>query len=221
MYPSIVLIRLLKQKTTLRVSYLMFGMFIISGCASLTKGECNTGDWQKIGTKDGSRGLVAKEQLRKHQNACSKYQIRPNNKMYFSGYNNGIRQFCQHKVGFNQGSQGSKYLASCPVALERNFLKGYIPGLELAMDNIEDDIDDLRHRSFRLNKKLDRLYYSGNHRSENKYKNKDKKKGDKKSIDAIKKLEGRLDSIDYAISSKRSKRNTLRFWHSRWISKLN
>ena len=92
MYSNIVLIRFLKQKTIIRISYLLIGMILISGCASLNKGECNTGDWQKIGKKDGGRGLVAKEQLKKHLSACSKYQIYPNNKIYYSGYNNGIRR---------------------------------------------------------------------------------------------------------------------------------
>jgi len=103
---------------------------LISSCASLSKGDCNKGDWAEIGAKDAKKGLLGKKQLQKHQKACAQYQIEPNTKVYNAGYKQGLKQFCRREAGYNHGARGAKYYANCPVSLEQDFLAGYVPGLE-------------------------------------------------------------------------------------------
>lgn len=191
----------------IRFILILFVFVIISGCASLSKSECNEGNWAKIGSKDANRGLLADKQLKKHRSACAKHQTSPNNKLYYSGYAQGLKQFCINKVGFRHGSQGSEYLENCPVSLEPDFLRGYIPGLESAMDTLEDDLEDLRFKRSKLDRRLDVLLYAH-----------DKNKKHKKKI---KRLESRLDRIQSDLYSKRNEISKLRSWRSTWIYKLD
>lgn len=195
-----------------KLSLLLFALFIISACASLSKSDCSKGDWASIGSNDARKGFVANVRLKKHQSACAKHKIAPNNKLYFSGYDNGLNQFCRRDSGYNFGVRGAKYLQTCPVAKQEIFLIGYIPGLEVAMDQLEGELDDLLFERDSVDRRLDSLLY----RSHDKKHPKTKKH--KKRISG---LESRLDSIQSNISSKRSEFNNIRSWHARWIRVLN
>lgn len=49
---------------------------LLSGCATLSEGDCATGDWREIGRNDGLHGL-RRSQLAKHQDACAKFGVQP------------------------------------------------------------------------------------------------------------------------------------------------
>ena len=191
----------------IQFSLLLSALIVVHGCASLSKSECNQGDWAKIGNKDAQRGLLAEKQLKKHRSACAQYQKVPNKAIYDSGYQQGLKQFCVNRKGYKHGSKGSEYHENCPANLERDFLTGYIPGLESALNSLEDDLEDLRFDRSKLERKLDKLYYL--------------QRKNKKHKKRVKSLESRLDSIQSNMYSKRNEISQLRSWRSRWLYKLD
>ena len=191
----------------LRLMLVLGAFLLISACASLSKSECDAGDWGKIGSKDGANGLLAEKQLNKHRSACAKHQKTPNREVYFSGHKEGLKRFCVNKVGFNHGFSGSEYFANCPASLEKQFLTGYIPGLEAAIDDLAYEIQELRHKRHRTNRRLDALYHV-----------KKKPKDHKKRIGI---LNSRLSIAKTHIFSKRDEVAKLRAWRSFSLSRLS
>lgn len=195
----------------MRFTFLLCGLLFINGCATLSKKECQRGDWSKIGAKDAINGYKAKSQLSQHNSACSKHSIRPNNKLYFDGYTSGLRTFCTRKKGFRYGTDGSEYHGTCPASLKKEFLIGYLSGLNVAIDETENRIDDLRHDRKKTKRKLHSLDDKRGPKEDKGDKKKNKKSGNK-----LKKLNDRLDSLSSSISSQRDKRRELVGWYDIW-----
>ena len=195
------------QKNIMKLCVALTVIVLISGCATLNEGDCREGDWASIGYNDAIAGLRGNSQLRGHNKACSRYQVSPDNQTYFSGYSRGLKQFCTQSGGARFGSSRTEYIGTCPKPLERSFLAGYLPNIGLAIDNIQDEIDDMRHQQRKKSRKLDQLQ-----------KGKQGKKGGGKSL---KKLEENIEDLQSSISSKRSDRNKLRAWYSTWSLQLN
>lgn len=187
---------------SIRFAFFLLVLLLINGCSTLSKSECEKGEWSKIGAKDANKGLRATPQLSLHNKACSKHKIKPDNKLYFSGYAKGLKRFCTHSNGFDYGSAGSRYIGTCPASLKPNFLDGYLSGLDLAIQEIEIDLDDLYFEKSRKHHRLITL------------EERDSKKG--KHKDRIKKLSNRIDYLSSEISSKRSESNQLRSYYNKW-----
>lgn len=190
------------QKSITKSCLFLVAIFVINGCATLNESDCRKGDWASIGYNDAAVGLRGNEELRKHNKACSRYQIGSDKKTYFSGYARGLQQFCTQEGGLRHGSSSSEYYGTCPKNLEHRFLVGYLPGLNLAMDNLDDDIEDLRHERRKKHRKLASLQQSNSN--------------DKKHRKRMKKLRQSIESLKSDISSKRSEHNELRAWYSIW-----
>jgi len=174
----------------------------LSACSSLSKSECVKGDWASIGAKDALKGLRAKTRLSQHNSACAKHKISPNNKLYYSGYATGLRQFCTRRNGFKYGANANEYYDICPASLKRNFLVGYLPGLGLAINELHGDINNLRYERRKKKRRLRSLER--------------KKKNNKKELDRIEKLKGSLANLRSSISSKHSKIDKLEAWQRVW-----
>ena len=102
----------------------------LSGCASLSREECVTGDWRGIGYSDGLSGR-AESYLAEHQTACAEYQISLNLVEYNQGRAEGLTRYCQPENGYRLGRQGQKYNYVCPASLEPSFLSQYQQGYQL------------------------------------------------------------------------------------------
>jgi len=101
---------------------------VAAGCASMSKKECMNADWQAIGYSEGSRGIHYSN-LAKHRNACSEYQIIPNDGAYRAGWEQGIRRYCTADTGYRIGSSGQAYGNFCPQDVEADFLSGWDQGV--------------------------------------------------------------------------------------------
>jgi len=189
---------------------LLIVTLLISGCATLNEGDCREGNWSGIGFNDAAAGLKSNVQLSSHIKACSRYKISSDNQAYHSGYANGLKQFCTREKGVRYGADSSEYYGVCPKHLERDFLTGYTAGLVLSMNELHDDIEELRYERRKQSRRLSALERAGR---------KDKK--DKNHNGAIKKLRGRIDNIESSMSVKRSKLNKLRYWYSVWKPKIS
>jgi len=103
---------------------------IVSGCASLDRGECLNANWYAIGVEDGARGQPL-ERLGTHRRACAEYGVAPDAERYVAGRNEGLKSFCTYERGFSQGRSGQAYTGACPANLAAAFQSGYQLGREL------------------------------------------------------------------------------------------
>ncbi len=125
---------------------------LISGCASdLTKEECQLVDWRTIGYEDGLKGLP-QTRISEHRKACAEHGVALNLDAYRSGWNEGVRSFCQPGTGYRLGRSGGRYTGVCPAALESGFLQAYAHGREL--HDLESEVNSLQRT---LNYKHNRM----------------------------------------------------------------
>lgn len=123
---------------------------------TLSKEQCQAGDWAGIGYSDATMGYSSGARLAKHQAACQEHSIVVNSDKYLVGWNKGIVTFCTQDNGYKQGLDGYVYSSICPEKLEAAFLKGYEKGRELyqvrskyqqyvnRQNDVRDDLDRAR-----------------------------------------------------------------------------
>ena len=112
-----------------------------SGCATLSEGQCVTGDWYAIGQRDGSHGLE-RSRLYQHGKACAQYGTQPNARAYDAGRLNGLTRYCMPRQGFVEGREGRVYHGVCRGRAEGAFLAEFEAGknihdAEEAVERIE------------------------------------------------------------------------------------
>ena len=114
-----------------RVSTCVAIAVLASGCASgLSREECNTADWRTIGYEDGVQGR-SEARISGHRKACARHGVGLNLETYRSGWDEGVRRYCQAGNGYHQGRRGKSYSGVCPAQLEADFLTAYRAGREL------------------------------------------------------------------------------------------
>lgn len=124
----------------------------VSGCASLSEGECRTADWQELGRIDGAHGQP-RARLFEHAKACADYGIRPDAEAYYLGREWGLFDYCTPANGYREGRRGASYEGVCPALLEGNFLARYRQGLEI--HEVENALEDVERRIQRVEYRLD------------------------------------------------------------------
>jgi len=129
---------------------------ILASCATLSKSECQNGEWQATGYNDASRGLTP-SRFKAHAKACAKHGIAADNTLYTAGYQDGLKEYCQVEVGILKGRKNEHYKGVCPAELEDDFLYGYLEGLDIALHNLDksytlakDNLINARYRRQRL-----------------------------------------------------------------------
>ncbi len=111
----------------------------VSGCASISKSDCEAGNWQELGFADGAKGKSG-ERLFKYTEKCSKYGISVDRQAYDLAYKNGLKTYCTVDNGFRRGAGGGTYNPVCSGELEREFRQGYERGV-LAYCNYDNGYD--------------------------------------------------------------------------------
>lgn len=99
----------------------------LTGCATLSKSECLTADWQIIGLEDGANGRPT-SYIGNHRSACADYGVKPNLDAYLAGHKRGVDQYCTYQTGYNLGERGSSYNKVCPENQYAEFSSGYQKG---------------------------------------------------------------------------------------------
>jgi hypothetical protein len=103
---------------------------LVSGCASMDRGQCVNANWYAIGLEDGARGQPL-ERLGVHRRACAEHAVAPDAERYVAGRNEGLKSFCTYERGFAQGRGGQAYSGACPAGMAAGFQSGYQLGREL------------------------------------------------------------------------------------------
>ena len=107
------------------------GLLALSGCASVSKTECQTGDWYDIGIRDGANGY-AEERFLDNAKACAKHGLPADRERWSAGRLRGLERYCTVRNGFAVGAQNAGYAGVCPQPQEDAFLQGYNLGKDLA-----------------------------------------------------------------------------------------
>lgn len=91
-----------------RISLIILGIGLLSGCAHhLNMAECQSTNWQQVGTNDGAAGRQQRDLSRAIED-CQKFNIAVNSSAYSKGWRNGAGKFCtpSYNQGLTAGQQG-------------------------------------------------------------------------------------------------------------------
>ena len=139
----------------------------LGGCASLSKDECLSGNWEDIGVRDGANGQP-EEYLIQHTTACAKVNVAPDRGAWLHGRDKGLERYCvPHRI-YNIG----EYNGSFDVGVCRNFdqerlVDAYEKGREVhrradTLSDIDAELRDIRTKLERKDleqKERERLAY--------------------------------------------------------------
>lgn len=96
----------------------------LTGCATLTRDECKSGDWHKIGLNDGNDGRT-ESRFKQHGKACELDRSEVSKAAYMAGREKGLANYCTKVRGYREGALGQKYYDVCKGASGVQFLSGF------------------------------------------------------------------------------------------------
>jgi hypothetical protein len=103
----------------------------LHGCASLSKNECLSANWEDIGRRDGRNGYT-EERLMDHTTACAKVGITPDRDAWLHGREQGLESYCEPRNGFRIGEYGGNYTTGvCRGFDEDAFVDAWRDGREI------------------------------------------------------------------------------------------
>lgn len=152
----------IQAKPKLLMVFLGFMIVTLSGCASLSKKECQTGDWYGIGLSDGAKGKTP-SYLQEHIKSCSQHGISSNAVKWEQGRKAGLKSYCTAANAYHVGRNGHSMSPVCGFlsSFEQNkLLRLNLEGKELYRLNrrIEEHRRELKRIEDRLEKKRQQRY---------------------------------------------------------------
>ena len=126
----------------LAVSALFLTLWL-SGCATLTKSQCEAGDWRGIGVADGIHGYAA-SRLDDHVKACAEHGITPNRELYEAGRAEGLKVYCRLDRAAEEGLANKPNYQVCSGELAVSFNLVYYEGRRVYTER--QRIEELRSK---------------------------------------------------------------------------
>lgn len=96
----------------------------LAGCATLSKQQCEAGDWESLGFADGLKGYDV-TRFAEHQSACSEYGIVVDRQIYESGRQEGLKRYCTPQNAAKVGLAGEPYGNVCRGSAGDSFERVY------------------------------------------------------------------------------------------------
>lgn len=115
----------------------------LSACATLSKAECQTGDWRGIGFADGNRGEPL-SRIEDHMEACSEHGIAVDRQLYEAGRKEGLETYCRIDRAESEGRKGRPYHNVCEGETGVSFLAVYDEARDVHA--VERDLQLVRSR---------------------------------------------------------------------------
>lgn len=106
-------------------------VFLLAGCASMSKEECLTADWRAVGYEDGAAGAPVSAITPRRQACAKKIGAAPDMDAYLVGRDEGLADYCRPSNGFAVGARGAAYYGVCKDVLADPFLAAYRRGADL------------------------------------------------------------------------------------------
>jgi len=125
------------------VLILCFTSLSLVACATLNKNDCLQGDWAGVGYKDGAAGYESSTRLARHNKACTKHNVTPNAEVYLQNHARGLTVFCTKANGYQFALDEREYTGNCPKDLHGEFVEGYLSGLDVALERVQEQINKL------------------------------------------------------------------------------
>jgi hypothetical protein len=144
---------------TLRTLIMVTLAILLCSCSSISREECEIGDWYSIGVNDGKSGADMK-QFNKYQKECAAHGVRADFSPYQQGYQQGLVFYCDFAHGEEHGRSGASYNTACSGNLEMQFRLGYQKGkrwhqAKSAVDNLRFELDQRYHQ---IQQNRDQIY---------------------------------------------------------------
>lgn len=111
----------------LNIAILSLAATGLASCASISEGECVSGNWSDIGYQDGVKGK-SRGKLADYTKTCAKYGVQPNRDAYLTAFESGLVKYCTYEQGLELGENGSDYNQVCSGDLASDFSQGYDEG---------------------------------------------------------------------------------------------
>ncbi len=128
----------------------VFISFFLGSCATLTKHECEKGDWHSIGKRDGEHGHDV-SRFQDHQKACKGYGLTANMTAYKKGRLTGLKSYCDIQRQLDLGLDGQKYNGACsgsivPLLKEANAwgYRGY--NVKMSLYEAQNQLKEIREK---------------------------------------------------------------------------
>lgn len=87
---------------------------LLGACQTLTKAECEAGDWYAIGQADGAEGLPA-SRIDDHAKACVRRGFAVDVDAYHVGRGQGLKTYCTLRSALLNGAEGKALQPVCSV----------------------------------------------------------------------------------------------------------
>jgi hypothetical protein len=122
----------------------------LQGCASLSKSECLSANWEDVGIRDGANGRP-EEYLIQHSKACAKVAVVPDRGAWLHGREQGLGRFCVPHRAYQIGESGYGFDAGiCRNFDQDRLVSAYEKGREVnrlgnTLSSIDGEIHDIRH----------------------------------------------------------------------------
>jgi hypothetical protein len=121
----------------------------LSGCASLSEGECRSANWEDVGIRDGANGRP-EEYLIEHSKACSKVSVSPDRAAWLKGREQGLERFCTPYRAYQIGESGGGLdLGVCRGFDEERLQNAYERGRDVnrlagEVNSLDNEMHDVR-----------------------------------------------------------------------------
>lgn len=110
------------------------GAWGLEGCASISEAQCRVSDpsaWERLGRADAQAGNAV-TRLNKHQEACAKVGVLPDDKAYMRGWSQGVLEYCTPHNGREAGRKGASSNSQiCPGDSGRLFQANWAVGNDI------------------------------------------------------------------------------------------
>jgi hypothetical protein len=126
----------------------------LTGCASLSKSECLSANWEDVGIRDGASGRP-EEYLIQHSKACAKVAVVPDRGAWLHGREQGLERFCVPYRAYQLGEYGGGFdaaicrnydqdrlIGAYEKGRDVNRLAGELASIDGEIAQIHDRLDD-------------------------------------------------------------------------------
>jgi hypothetical protein len=121
----------------------------LGGCASISKSECLSANWEDVGVRDGANGQP-EEYLIQHSKACAKVQVTPDREAWQRGRERGLERFCVPQRAYQAGEWGGGFdVGLCVNYDQERLAEAYGKGREVhrlsaVVSTLDSEIRDVR-----------------------------------------------------------------------------